>query len=149
MKGQLNRPTSGLLTCRQARARIDDWLDERDAHMGEDLAAHVGSCAGCRAHVRQWNEIELVLRGAAAEVLEPTPTKARRRPAVRGLRLAAAATCAILLLAVIWTAVARPRALMAWRNTGHATGRGRTWQAPTSNPGAAVEPRDLPMATTP
>lgn len=147
MKGQRNRPTSGLLTCRQARPRIDDWLDERDAHMGGDLAAHVGSCPSCRAYVRQWNEIELVLRGGAAEVLEPRPAPARRRPAVRLRRLAAAAACAVLLLAVIWTAVARPRALMAWRNSG--AGRGRTWQAPANNPGAGVEPRDLPMATTP
>lgn len=115
--------------------------------MGEDLAAHVGSCPGCRAHVRQWNEIELVLRGGAAEVLEPRPTRVHRRPAVRGLRLAAAAACAVLLLAVIWTAIARPRALMAWRHSG--TGQRRIWQAPAGNPGAAVEPRDLPMATTP
>jgi anti-sigma factor RsiW len=147
MKGQQNMQKSGALNCRQARARIDDWLDERGAHMGEDLAAHVGSCPGCRAHVRQWNEIELVLRGGAAEVLEPRPTRVHRRPAVRGLRLAAAAACAVLLLAVIWTAIARPRALMAWRHSG--TGQRRIWQAPAGNPGAAVEPRDLPMATTP
>ncbi len=60
-----------MLTCAEARERLDDHVDELlDAAASRELAAHLEGCAGCRAELR---ELRRLLAEAAAlpDEIEP------------------------------------------------------------------------------
>ena len=67
-----------MLTCEQARERLDDLLDDGEKPSG-DIASHLKTCDECREHFQSLKELETRLRGTARFHAAELPREAPRR----------------------------------------------------------------------